>query len=187
MLGAVTGLFFGEIVSPLKMVGDAFIMLLQITVLPYIGVALVTGLGRVDYDEVRKLAVKAGGILLLLWAIAISLVLVLPLSYPDWPSRSLFDKSSIETVAASDFLQLYIPFNPFFSLANGIVPAVVVFSIMIGPALTGVKNKEILIEPLSLLGEILSKITGFVAKLAPIGVFALIANATGTISFNDLA
>ncbi len=33
-LGAVTGLFFGEIVAPLKVVGDAFIRLLQITVIP---------------------------------------------------------------------------------------------------------------------------------------------------------
>jgi Na+/H+-dicarboxylate symporter len=150
-------------------------------------VVLITGLGRLDYGEVKRLAVKGGSILLILWSIAITLVVLLPLSYPNWPSRSLFQRSSIEPVAPPDFLQLYIPSNPFFSLANGIVPAVVVFSIMIGLALTGAKNKEILIEPLSLLSEILSKITGFVAKLAPVGVFALIANTTGTMSFEDLA
>jgi Na+/H+-dicarboxylate symporter/ABC-type amino acid transport substrate-binding protein len=186
-LGVMTGLFFGEIVAPLQMVGDAFIRLLQITVIPYISVALITGLGRVDYDEVKRLAVKGGGVLLLLWAIAIILVLVLPLSYPDWPSRSLFQKSSIEEAVAPDFLQLYIPSNPFFSLANGVVPAVVVFSIMIGLALTSFRNKEILIEPLALLGEVLSKITGFIANLAPIGIFALVANTAGTMSFGDLA
>jgi Na+/H+-dicarboxylate symporter/ABC-type amino acid transport substrate-binding protein len=186
-LGAVTGLFFGEIVASLEVVGNAFIRLLQITVLPYISVALITGLGRLDYDDVKRLAVKGGSILLALWVIGISLVLVLPLSFPDWPSRSLFQKSSIETVAAPDFLQLYIPSNPFFSMANGIVPAVVVFSIMVGLALTGAKKKEVLIEPLLLVGEILSKITSFVAKLAPIGVFALIANTTGTMSFGELA
>ncbi len=186
-LGVVAGLFLGEIVAPLQVVGDAFIRLLQITVIPYISVSLITGLGRLDYAEVKRLAVKGGSILLILWSIAITLVVLLPLSYPNWPSRSLFQRSAIESVAAPDFLQLYIPSNPFFSLANGIVPAVVVFSIMIGLALTGVRNKEVLIEPLSLLSEILSKITSFVAKLAPIGVFALIANATGTMSFEDLA
>ncbi len=187
VLGAVTGLFLGEIVAPLKVVGDAFIRLLQITVIPYIVVALITGIGRLDYAQVKSLAVKGGSILLLLWAIGITLVLILPLSFPDWPSRSLFQKSSIETAAAPDFLQLYIPSNPFFSLANAIVPAVVVFSIMIGLALTGAKNKEVLIEPLLLLGETLSTITSFVGKLSPIGVFALIANAAGTMSFGDLA
>lgn len=88
-LGVMGGLFFGEIVAPLQFVGDAFIRLLQITVIPYISVALITGVGRLDYDEVKRLALKGGGVLLLLWAIAFSLVLFLPLSYPDWPSRRL--------------------------------------------------------------------------------------------------
>ncbi len=186
-LGACTGLFFGEIVAPLKFVGDAFIRLLQITVIPYIVVALITRLGRLSYDEVKQLALKGGSVLLLLWAIAIVLILLMPLSFPDWPSGSLFQKSSIEERAAPDFLQLYIPSNPFFSLSNAIVPAVVVFSLMIGLALTGVANKQAIIEPLLALGETLSKITGFVAKLAPIGVFALIASAAGTMSFEELA
>ncbi len=187
VLGACAGLFFGEIVAPLKFVGDAFIRLLQITVIPYIVVALITGLGRLSYAEVKQLAVKGGSVLLLLWAIAILLILLMPLSFPDWPSGSLFQKSSIEERGAPDFLQLYIPSNPFFSLSNAIVPAVVVFSLMIGLALTGVANKQAIIEPLLALGETLSKITGFVAKLAPIGVFALIASAAGTMSFEELA
>lgn len=186
-LGAVAGLFFGEIVAPLQLVGQAFIRLLQITVIPYIVVALITGLGRLSYDEVKALVVKGGVVLLLLWTIGVALVLCLPLFFPDWPSASLFQKSSIEARAAPDFLQLYIPSNPFFSLANAIVPAIVVFSIMVGLALTGLNNKRVIIEPLLALGEALRKITSFVAKLAPYGVFALIASATGTMSFADLA
>ncbi|MDJ0951592.1 MAG: cation:dicarboxylase symporter family transporter [Alphaproteobacteria bacterium] len=187
VLGVVVGLFFGELVAPLKLVGQAFVRLLQVTVIPYIVVALITGLGRLTYDEVKALAVKGGSVLLVIWAITIFLVLVLPLSFPDWPSGSFFQKSSIETPAAPDFLQLYIPSNPFFSLANAIVPAIVVFSIMIGLALTGVHNKAIIVEPLLALGEILRKITSAIAKLAPLGVFSLIASAAGTISFEDLA
>ena len=185
-LGLAAGLFFGEMVAPLNLVGDAFIKLLQITVIPYVIVALITGLGRLSYDEVKALAVKGGGILVVLWVIGIALVLLQPLSFPDWPSRSFFQKSTIEAAAAPDFLQLYIPSNPFFSLANAIVPAIVVFSILIGLALIGVKQKEILLAPLSALTETLMRITGFVAKLAPLGVFALIASVAGTLSFVEL-
>jgi len=35
-LGIVTGLFFGDLVADLKVIGDIFIKMLQITVLPYI-------------------------------------------------------------------------------------------------------------------------------------------------------
>lgn len=187
VLGLATGLFLGELAAPLKWVGNAFIRLLQITVIPYIVVALITGLGRLSYDEVKSLALGGGRILLLLWAIGVGLVLCLPLAYPDWPSRSLFRRSSIEPAAAPDFLLLYIPSNPFFSLANAIVPAVVVFSILIGLALIGVREKRYVIDPLSALAETLARVTGFVAKLAPLGVFALIASAAGTMSFEDLS
>lgn len=187
LLGVAAGLFLGEIVAPLETVGIAFIRMLQITVIPYISVALITGLGRLEYDEVKRLAVKGGSVLVVLWALAITLVAFMPLAFPDWPSRSLFQQSSLEPAAAPDFIQLYIPSNPFFSFANGIVPAVVVFSIMVGLALTGRKNKALLIEPLSLFSDILSKITRFVTSLAPIGVFALMANTAGTMDFTDLA
>ena len=187
VLGVAVGLFFGELVAPLRVVGQAFIRLLQITVIPYIVVALITGLGRLSYDEVKKLAAAGGSVLLTLWATAMALVLLLPFAFPNWPSRSFFQKSSIEVRPPPDFLELYIPSNPFFSLANALVPAVVVFSIMIGLALIGVRGKEVLIEPLSALAETLSKVTSFVAKLAPLGVFALIASTAGTLSFGDLA
>jgi hypothetical protein len=44
-LGIVSGLFLGEITAPLKMVGDAYVQLLQMAVLPYIMIALISGLG----------------------------------------------------------------------------------------------------------------------------------------------
>ena len=46
LAGIATGLFFGELVADLKVVGDIFIRLLQITVLPYIIVALVAVFAR---------------------------------------------------------------------------------------------------------------------------------------------
>ena len=46
--GVCTGLFFGEMVADLKIVGDIFVKLLQITVLPYIIVSLIAGFGRME-------------------------------------------------------------------------------------------------------------------------------------------
>jgi len=59
-LGLATGLFFGELAGGLKIVGDIFIGLLQMTVLPYILVSLMAALGRLSYAEVRTLALKGG-------------------------------------------------------------------------------------------------------------------------------
>ena len=60
MLGIAVGIFFGEMVGWVKIVGDIFIKLLQITVIPYISFSLITGLGELNYEVVRRLALKGG-------------------------------------------------------------------------------------------------------------------------------
>jgi hypothetical protein len=112
-------------------------------------------------------------------------VLLTPLAFPDWPSASFFSTSLVEEAKPVDFLKLYIPANPFASLANGVVPAIAVFSILIGVALIRVKNKRVLLEPLSAIAEGLMGATGFVARLAPYGVFALTASAAGTLDLEE--
>jgi Na+/H+-dicarboxylate symporter len=49
-LGVITGIFFGELVADLKIFGDIFVKLLQITVLPYIILSLIAGIGRIVFQ-----------------------------------------------------------------------------------------------------------------------------------------
>ena len=184
--GILVGIFFGEEVAVLKIGGDAFIALLQITVIPYVMVALITSLGRLTLADAKALGLKGGSILLVLWAVGVVVVLLSPLAFPDWPSASFFSVSELEAARPVDFLQLYIPANIFFSLSNSIVPAIVVFSILFGLALIDVKNKGEVLEFLSTVGDGLMEITGFVGRLAPYGVFAITASAAGTIGIADL-
>ncbi|MCG6942616.1 MAG: cation:dicarboxylase symporter family transporter [Thiohalocapsa sp.] len=186
-LGLLTGLFFGERAAFLRVGGDIFIAALQITVIPYVMVALITSLGRLDLQDARNLALKAGSILLLLWAIGLAIVFLAPLAFPDWPSASFFSTSQIEDQPPVDFLRLYIPSNVFYALSNAIVPAVVIFSILLGVALIQVPGKDGLLDVLSTVGEALMRVTGFIGRLAPYGVFAITAAAAGTIDVGDLA
>ncbi|MDH3993929.1 MAG: dicarboxylate/amino acid:cation symporter, partial [Gammaproteobacteria bacterium] len=68
--GICTGIFFGELVADLKLLGDIFIKLLQITVLPYIIVSLIAGFGRMHMDQARRLALRGSIVLLIIWALA---------------------------------------------------------------------------------------------------------------------
>ena len=186
-LGLLVGIFFGEKAAFLDVGGDVFIAALQITVIPYVVVALITSLGRLTLDEAKSLGVKAGGVLLVLWAIGLIVVLASPLAFPNWPSASFFSTSQIEEPATVDFLQLYIPSNIFASLANAIVPAIVVFSILFGVALIRVGNKQRVVDVLTTMGDALITMTGFIGRLAPYGVFAITASAAGTIDVTELA
>ena len=110
----------------------------------------------------------------------------MPLSFPDWESASFFVPSLVEEPEELDFFKLYIPANPFFSLANSIVPAIVVFGLIMGAALIGVERKQGLLDLLSVLLEVLTRVTDIVVKLAPIGVFAIAASAAGTMDLEEL-
>ncbi len=186
-LGLLVGIFFGERAAFLKLGGDVFIALLQITVIPYVVVALITSLGRLTLGDAKALGLKAGAVLLVLWGIGLAVVLASPLAFPDWPSASFFSTSQIEERAPVDFLQLYIPSNIFASLSNAVVPAIVVFSILFGVALIRVDNKHRVINLLTAVGDTLMTITGFIGRLAPYGVFAITAGAAGTIDITELA
>jgi Na+/H+-dicarboxylate symporter/ABC-type amino acid transport substrate-binding protein len=185
-LGILAGLFFGELVQPLQVVGQVFIGLLQMTVLPYILVSLIAGIGKLSYPEMRMLAVQGGRIVLVFWAIALAITVAFTATLPDWESATFFSSSLVETPEPADLVELYIPSNPFFSLSGSIVPAIVLFSLAIGLAIIGVPNKGHFIDNLDVLGEAIMRIAGFVARLAPIGVFALIATAAGTLDVDAL-
>ena len=186
LLGVATGVFFGEMVAWMQVLGDIFIKLLQITVIPFISVSLITGLGRLRFEEVRSLAATGGGVLLLVWIIVISVLVFIPLAFPNWPSGSFFSASLVSESKAPDFLRLFIPSNPFYAYANAVVPAVVVFSILFGLGLIGLPAKDSVLEPLETVREVLMKITGGVTKLTPVGVFALMAHLAGTVDLEDL-
>ncbi len=109
-VGIGCGLFFGEECARFQILGDAFVGLLQMTVLPYIVLSLVGGIGKLNLEQSKRLAGKALLVLLLLWAIAIVTVLLIPLAFPKLVSASFFSTSLIDPPKAFDFLGLFIPF-----------------------------------------------------------------------------
>ena len=186
VLGLAVGLFFGEAVGFFKGIGRAFILLLQMTVLPYITLSLITGLGQLTYQQVRELLLKAGGVLLACWVLAIAIILAMPLAFPTWQSASFFSTSLVEQPEPVNYLRLFIPANPFYSYANNVVPAVVIFSIAVGLALIGIEDKQGLLDQLRVFNRAMGLVTQFVAKLMPYGVFAVVASAAGTMGLDDL-
>jgi Na+/H+-dicarboxylate symporter/ABC-type amino acid transport substrate-binding protein len=186
VLGVIAGIVFGEWMSNLKIIGDVFVGLLQMTVLPYIVVSLVYSLGRLSYEEIGLLAKKSGAFILVFWGIAIFIIVSMVIAFPSWPSAAFFSTSLIEEREPVDFVKLYIPSNPFASLANGVVPAIVLVSLAGGLALSGVSNKQYLLKNLEMASDAIMRIAQFVVQLAPLGVFALVGAMAGTISVEEL-
>jgi Na+/H+-dicarboxylate symporter len=110
----------------------------------------------------------------------------MPLSLPEWKTGGFFSTSLLNPPASGDFLSLYIPANPFRSLSENLVPAVVVFCICIGIAFIGITRKQSVIEPMRVMLDAMSRVTLWIARLTPYGVFAIAASAAGTITIDEI-
>ena len=184
--GIACGLFFGEICGGLSIIGNAYIALMQMTVLPYIVLALIVNIGGLTLDTARHLAVRAAVVMLALWGIAIAVILVMPQALPEWKTGGFFSTSLLNPPESVDFLSLYIPANPFRSLSENLVPAVVVFCICLGIAFIGITRKKSVIGPMRVMLDAMSRVTLWVAGLTPYGVFAIAASAAGTITVDEI-
>ena len=184
--GAFVGLFFGESAGALQPVADIYIRLMQMTVLPYLVMALVIGFGQLDRQTARQLAIRGGALLLLVWVLTCAVLAVMPWTFPEFESASFFSHALVEPPKPFSIPDLYFTANPFHSLANAVVPAIVLFSSMIGIGLIGLEGRDQLLTTLRVLNEAIVRITRFVVSLTPIGVFAIGAVAAGTMTLETL-
>jgi len=185
-LGIATGLFLGEKAGVFKFVADGYVRLLQMTVLPYVVVSVIAGFGILNATQARSLFLRVGLLTVALWGLTLCLVFVMPLAFPSVETASFFSTSLVEEPPPLDFLSLYIPANAFQSLANNVVPAVVLFSGFLGIALIGIEKKEPLLSGLQVLEKVLARANRFAVRLTPLGLFAIAANTVGTIDTDQL-
>jgi Na+/H+-dicarboxylate symporter/ABC-type amino acid transport substrate-binding protein len=179
-LGVFVGLFFGEGAGVLQPVADIYIRLMQMTVLPYLVVTLILGLGQLNAAQAKRLAGRMAILLGLLCALALVVIAAMPLAFPQFSDATFYAHSMTEPRQPFAVADLFFTPNPFHALANSIVPAVVLFSSAIGIALIGIEDKAHAIALLRTLDGAIGRLTRFVVSLTPYGVFAIAAVAAGT-------
>lgn len=187
ILGIGCGLFLGDYAESIRWVSDVYVGLLQMAVLPYVLVSLMTNIGQLTRESGIRLLRISLLVLLVLWVIGLVALAVSALAFPRWDTGSFYSTRFTDPPPAYDWKSLFIPSNPFESLAQNAVPAVVVFAIGLGFALMKLPGKEKLLEPLQVLIEGLSKVNKMVVQLTPIGLFAIAAHTAGTIELGQLS
>ena len=187
LAGVAVGLFFGEGAAVLQPVADLYIRGMQMTVLPYLVLTLVGGLGKLDPATARRLGLRATALLSLLVVLACAVIVVMPLAYPALVSASFYSDTLIEPAQPFALGELYVPSNPFYAMANAVVPGLVLFSSAVGVALIGVPDKAPLLSSLLSLERAVVRVTQLVLSLTPYGVFAISASVAGTMSLESLS
>jgi len=184
-LGVVVGSLWGEGAASIKWIGDLFVRLISMVVVPLVFFTLVSGvIAMGDPQKLGTLGVKTLALYMIttLIAICIGIAMALALQPGVGVDLSTASPSTLqEAIPLTERLMTIVPSNPIAALAEGNVLAVIFFALLLGVAglVLGEKAKPVgdLVDSAS---EIMLKITGWVMEVAPFGVFALIAWVSGT-------
>ncbi|NRA89587.1 MAG: dicarboxylate/amino acid:cation symporter [Simkaniaceae bacterium] len=187
VLGVIAGLVLGSKVDILERLGKAFIDLLKMLVGLIVFSSLVVGMCHISDPKTLG---RIGGRTLLFYAvttiIAITFGLLMVFVFKPGAGLGLSipegHLQSSQTLGLIDFLFAIVPSNPFAAFAEGNILQIIVFSIFFAFAITlaGERGKKVL-GLLESVSEVMYSLTHFIMKLAPYGVFALIATAVGDI------
>ena len=172
-------------------VGQGFIRLMQMLVVPLVFCSLVCGSMAIgDTKNLGKVGVKTIGFYIATTALAVTVALTT--AYVIDPGIGL-DMDAIQVAEVSnsasstnivDTLLNIIPKNPIGAMANGDMLPIIVFALFVGVMLAKLGNKaDVVATFFSQFNDVMMEMTMAVMKLAPIGVFCLISRTFANVGF----
>lgn len=185
VLGIFTGLFLGEWTSALGPWADAYILILKITAIPYLAVAIIHGLALLSRHQAMQILKKGSLFIALALCINISIIYLIKWTFPATHATQQIGYV-VREVPVLNFAEILIPDNIFSALANNVIPAVVVFSLLLGIALMQLADKATTMSGLQTLLEALTKMTSWIGRITPFGTFIIMAKQVGTVQFSTI-
>ncbi|MFT5453160.1 MAG: Na+/H+-dicarboxylate symporter [Enterobacterales bacterium] len=200
--GAVIGYLineFGSDVSWIKayvtdglfeVIAKIFVASLKMLVVPLVFVSLVCGVSSLqDSSKLGTMGVKTIGLYLFTTAVAVTLALVAavfigPGEGANFPVQEYVAKDAPPLI---NTIINMVPSNPIDAMAKGEMLQVIVFAVLFGLALTqaGTQGKNV-ITFFQNLNEVIMKMVTIIMKLAPYGVFALIAQLMSNLGLDSI-
>lgn len=175
----------------LYVVGQGFIRLMQMLVVPLVFCSLVCGSMAIgDTKTLGKVGIKTVGFYLATTALAV--IVALTTANIINPGIGL-DMDAVQTSEVSaaaqstnivDTLLNIIPKNPIGSMANGDMLPIIVFALFVGIMLAKLGSKASTVANFfSQFNDVMMEMTMAIMKIAPVGVFCLIARTFATVGF----
>ncbi len=206
ILGTLSGIIFNTIgyenntiYTLILLLGDIFIRLLKMVIVPLIFTSIIVGVSSIkNQNKIGRLGLKTFlyYVSTSLFAILIGLTLA-NLIQPGIGAATIdqagaFDTSKLTSgTSILDILKRMIPFNPISALASGDILGIIFFALFFGIVMnfTDSKYSSPIKGIIESIYHVIMKMTQIVIKCAPIGVFGLMTKTvsnTGLSIFKEL-
>jgi len=194
VLGAITGFVFGEpAAESLGWIGDLFMKLLRMVIVPLVLTSIVSGVASVGGGKaLGRLFSKTLGYYVLssLLAVMVGLFmvnLIRPGVDANMTGTAQQELPELQTAnSAVELLLDVVPENVVQAAADADMLALIFFCIVFGAAVTTLpdKTRNVVTELFEALFHAMMRLTSGIIKFLPIGVFALIARMVATTGFD---
>ncbi|MHC3000673.1 dicarboxylate/amino acid:cation symporter [Gordonia metallireducens] len=197
-IGAIAGLVFGLIVGEwsanLKFIGDMFIRLIQMSVVPLVLASVIVATASMSGAGTGKIAFRT-----FKWMIGFSVVaavLAWGLSVLLEPGNGMvfdgavdptLEEEAAETTGWQDTLLNFVSKNVFEAMSTATMVPIIIFALLFGVALRMQINKtgdDRVLTFIDQIQQIVLTMIRLVMYIAPIGVFCLLAPLAGDVGFS---
>lgn len=191
--GIVFGLLVGDWASNIKFIGDIFIRLIQMSIVPLVMASVISATGSMTGSGMGRLAFRT-----FKWMIGFSIVaailawvlsdLIKPgagMSFSGALDPSL-KESAAQATGWQDTILGFVSTNIFSAMAEAQMVPIIVFSLLFGVALNAFVAKtgnRLVVDFVEQVQQVVLTTIRMVMYVAPIGVFALLAALAGDVGF----
>ncbi|MFZ2285414.1 MAG: dicarboxylate/amino acid:cation symporter [Bacteroidales bacterium] len=183
LLGGLFGYFFPHVTKYTNWMGDIFLRALNMVIVPLIFCSISTGVASVGTAEnLGRLGLKTMGFYIFSTLIAIVtgfflVELIKPGIGADLGLQVPLEDITIGKESFGQTLINIVPSNVIKAMAEGQMLAIIFFAILVGFFTTrvGEKSRVLLVDVLSAILDVIMKITMFIIRFTPLGVFSIIA------------
>jgi len=202
ILGAIAGIVLNMAGSPdwsqiwlidgiFKVIGQIFISLLKMLVVPLVFVSLVCGSSSLsDPKMLGRVGGKTIGLYLITTAVAVSLALGAAIIFQPGVGVHAVAKVETQIAEATPFTQVLldmVPTNPVAAMADGQMLPIILFAVLLGISITlSKKAGERVSNWFNDMNAVIMKLVTLVMEVAPYGVFSLITILAATSSPSDV-
>lgn len=194
VLGVTFGMVVGERAGNLKFIGDIFIRLIQMAIVPLVMSSVIVATGMTTGAGMGKLAVRTFKWMIgfsivaaiIAWVISVVIKAGAGIDFSEAVDPAL-QESAGEATGWQETMLGFVSTNVFDAMSSAAMLPIIVFSLLFGVALNAYVTKtgsRMVLDLCDQIQQVVLLMIRFVMLIAPIGVFCLLANLGGTVGFS---
>ncbi len=192
LIATVGGILFGAIIGEwaanLKFIGDIFLRLIQMSVVLLVMSAVAAAVGSGDGQDVGKMGFHTFKWIIFFTVISAGFGVVLSTLFKPGVGITLagaedLANTAVESASLQETILGFVPTNVISSMAEGAMVPCIVFALFFGIAMgayTKQSGNRVMVEWVKSLNAVITNIIKTVMTIAPIGIFCLLANVSGS-------